>query len=86
MWVAASQGKVRAERSPVGPLRFFIPLCGVQLGSTLGNYVAIYTFTVAQLPGGLPRYGFSVGKNRGLYGVAASQVKDPGLSLGSLSS
>ena len=48
--------------------------------------IAVYTFTVTGLPGGLPRYGFSVGTNRGTIWESPSQVKDPQLSLGSLSS
>jgi hypothetical protein len=47
--------------------------------------VAIYTFKVAGLPGHLPRYGFTVGKGRGTTWVPLSQVKDPGLTLESLS-
>lgn len=55
-----------------------------QIASSLANDVVIYTFTVA-VPGGEQRYGFSVGKNRGTIWVPSSQVKDPGLTLGSLS-
>ena len=46
--------------------------------------VAVYTFTVT-VPGGLPRYGLTVGRNRGIIYESASQMKDPGLTLGSLS-
>jgi hypothetical protein len=56
------------------------------LASTLADDVAIYTFTVSGLPGGLARYGFTVGKNRATIWVSPSQVNNPGLSLGSLSS
>ncbi len=55
-----------------------------QLAGSLAQDVAIYTFTVT-VPGGEQRYGFTVGKNRGTIWVAPSQVKDPGLTLGSLS-
>ena len=47
--------------------------------------VAVYTFTVTGLPGGLSRYGIKVGQNRGTIWESASQVKDPALTLGSLS-
>ena len=47
--------------------------------------VAVYTFTVTSLPGGLERYGVKVGQNRGTVWETASQMKDPGLTLGSLS-
>jgi len=46
--------------------------------------VAVYTFTVT-VPGGLARYGITVGRNRGVIYESASQMKDPGLTLGSLS-
>ena len=48
--------------------------------------IGVYTFTVTGLPGGLSRYGFSVGTNRGTIWESPSKVKDPQLSLGSLSS
>jgi hypothetical protein len=48
--------------------------------------IAVYTFTVTGLPGGETRYGFSVGTNRGTIWESPQQVKDPALSLGSLSS
>jgi hypothetical protein len=56
-----------------------------QIGQSLDQDIRLYRFTVKDLPGGLPRYGFSVGKNRGTIWVNAKQIKDPGLSLGSLS-
>jgi hypothetical protein len=46
--------------------------------------VAVYTFT-ATVPGGLDRYGLTVGRNRGTIWESAPQMKDPGLTLGSLS-
>jgi hypothetical protein len=55
-----------------------------QTAADLAPDVAIYTFTVT-VPGGEQRYGFTVGKNRGTIWVPPSQVKDPGLTLGSLS-
>jgi hypothetical protein len=54
--------------------------------AALSQDVAVYTFTVAGLQGGLSRYGFSVGQNRGVVWESPSQAKDPGLTLGSLSS
>ena len=51
----------------------------------LAQDVAVYTFTVTSLPGGLERYGVKVGQNRGTVWETASQMKDPGLTLGSLS-
>lgn len=57
-----------------------------ELASTLADDVAVYDFTATGLPGGLARYGFSVGKNRETIWVSPSQAKDPGLTLGSLSS
>jgi hypothetical protein len=45
--------------------------------------VAICTFTVT-VPGGLDRYGLTAGRNRGVIYDSASQMKDPGLTLGSL--
>jgi hypothetical protein len=59
------------------------------LGSSASDLeldMAVYTFTVTGLPGGLPRYGFTMGHNRGTIWETPSQVKDPSLSLGSLSS
>lgn len=47
--------------------------------------VAVYAFTVSGLPAGLPRYGIKVGQNRGTIWETASQIKDPSLTLGSLS-
>lgn len=55
-----------------------------QIGQSLSSDIALYRFTVTDLPGGLPRYGFSIGKGRGTIWVNAKDVKDPGLSLGSL--
>jgi hypothetical protein len=55
-----------------------------QIGSSLSGDIRLYRFTVTGIPAGLPRYGFSVGKNRGTIWVNAKDVKDPGLSLGSL--
>jgi hypothetical protein len=55
-----------------------------QIGQSLSSDIALYRFTVTDLPGGLPRYGFTVGKGRGTIWVNAKDVKDPGLSLGSL--
>ena len=46
--------------------------------------VAVYTFTVT-VPGGLDRYGLTVGRNRGIIYESASQMKVPALTLGSLS-
>ncbi len=56
-----------------------------QTAADLAPDIAIYTFTVT-VPGGEQRYGFTVGKGRGTIWVPPSQVKDPGLTLGSLSS
>jgi hypothetical protein len=56
-----------------------------QTAADLAPDVAIYTFKITDLPGGLLRYGFTVGKGRGTIWVPLSQVKDPGLTLGSLS-
>ena len=56
-----------------------------QIGASLSSDIALYRFTVTGLPGGLPRYGFTVGKGRGTIWVNAKNVKDPGLTLGSLS-
>ncbi len=36
------------------------------------------------VPGGQARYGITVGQNRGVVYESASQMKDPGLTLGSL--
>jgi hypothetical protein len=47
-------------------------------------YVAVYDFTVT-VPGSQARYGISVGKNRGTIWESPSQIKDPTLTLGSLS-
>ncbi len=47
--------------------------------------IAVYHFTVTGLPGGLPRYGIKIG-NRDTHWESASQIKDPSLTLGSLSS
>ena len=55
-----------------------------QIGQSLSSDIALYRFTVTDLPSGLPRYGFTVGKGRGTIWVNAKDVKDPGLSLGSL--
>jgi hypothetical protein len=55
-----------------------------QIGQSLSGDIALYRFTVSGLPGGLPRYGFMVGKGHGTIWVNAKNVKDPGLSLGSL--
>jgi hypothetical protein len=55
-----------------------------QIGFSLSEDIVLYRFTVTGLPGGLPRYGFTVGKGRGTIWVNAKNVKDPGLSLGSL--
>ncbi len=40
-----------------------------------------YTFTVSNLPGGLTRYGFEIGHNRGTVWETPSEAKDPSLSL-----
>jgi hypothetical protein len=48
-------------------------------------YITVYDFTVTGLPGGESRYGFSIGTNRGTIWESPSQVKNPKLSLGSLS-
>lgn len=40
-----------------------------------------YTFTVSNLPGGLSRYGFQVGQNRGTVSETPSEAKNPSLSL-----
>jgi hypothetical protein len=40
-----------------------------------------YIFTVSKLPGGLARYGFEVGHNRGTVWETPSEAKDPSLSL-----
>jgi hypothetical protein len=43
---------------------------------------AVYNFTVV-VPGGLPRYGIQVGRNRGTIWFSESQMrKGPGVSLG----
>lgn len=52
----------------------------------LAQNMAVYTFTVTGLPGGEARYGFSAGTNRGTIWEPPSQVKNPQLTLGSLSS
>jgi len=59
---------------------------GAATADALSDDVAVYTFTVTGLPGGLSRYGFSVGRDRGVVWESPSQAKDPGLTLGSLSS
>jgi hypothetical protein len=66
-------------------------IAGTELGlgseaDLLQADIAVYNFTVTGLTGGLSRYGFSVGTNRGAIWESPSQVKDPQLSLGSLSS
>lgn len=43
--------------------------------------VAVYTWTVTGLPGGLPRYGIKIG-NRSVHWEGASAVKKPQLTLG----
>ena len=43
--------------------------------------VAVYTFTVSGLPGGLPRYGIKVG-NRAVHWEGMSAIKKPELTLG----
>jgi hypothetical protein len=40
-----------------------------------------YTFTVSSLPGGLSRYGFQIGHNRGTVWETPSEAKHPSLSL-----
>jgi hypothetical protein len=52
--------------------------------SELTAFVAEYDFTVT-VPGGLARYGIKVGQNRGTIYETAAQMKDPSLTLGSLS-
>src|SRR5262249_1530951 len=42
-----------------------------QIGQSLSSDIALYRFTVTDLPGGLPRYGFSIGKGRGTIWVNA---------------
>ena len=51
-----------------------------QIGQSLASDIALYRFTVTDLPGGLPRYGFTMGKGRGTIWVNAKNVKDPGLT------
>lgn len=46
--------------------------------------VAVYSFS-ASVPGGLARYGLTVGRSRGVVWDSAAQMKDPVLTLGSLS-
>jgi hypothetical protein len=53
--------------------------------SELTAFVAVYDFTVT-VPGGLDRYGITVGQNRGtIYETATQMKKGPSLTLGSLS-
>jgi hypothetical protein len=40
-----------------------------------------YTLTVSNLPGGLSRYGFQIGHNRGTVWETPSEAKHPSLSL-----
>jgi hypothetical protein len=40
-----------------------------------------YAFTVSNLPGGLPRYGFQIGHNHGTVWETPSEAKHPSLSL-----
>ena len=49
-----------------------------QIGQSLSQDVALYRFTVTGLPGGLPRYGFTVGKGRDTIWVNAKDAKDRG--------
>ena len=52
-----------------------------QLGG--GPGMSIYTFTVTGLPGGQPRYGITVGQNRGTVYFTEHQMRSgPGLDLG----
>jgi hypothetical protein len=45
--------------------------------------MSIYTFTVTGLPGGEPRYGITVGQDRGTVYFTEKQMRSgPGLSLG----
>ena len=91
--VSDSTGKVigtgTLSYSSADTLTFLIEALGQEKGTgltatELAPDVAIYTFTVT-VPGGLDRYGITVGKNRGVIYESASQMKDPGLTLGSLS-
>jgi hypothetical protein len=49
----------------------------------LKTFVAEYDFT-ATVPGGQSRYGIKVGQNRGTVYETAGQMKDPSLTIGSL--
>lgn len=68
-----------------------VTLAAAKMGSNAGvtaaalsSDVAVYEFTVT-VPSGLSRYGISVGTGRGTIYENAAEMKDPALTLGSLS-
>jgi len=90
--VSDSSGKVigtgTLSYSSTETARFLMEAAAQEAGTgltaaELAPDVAIYTFTVT-VPGGQARYGITVGRNRGVVYESASQMKDPGLTLGSL--
>lgn len=91
--VSDSSGKIigtgTLSYSPTETATFLLEAVAQEAGTgltaaELAPDVAIYTFTVT-VPGGLDRYGITVGRNRGVIYQSASQMKNPGLTLGSLS-
>jgi hypothetical protein len=78
-------GTLAADSSMTTAMVDYASLAAKLPSYDLTQDVAVYDFTVAGLPGGLPRYGFQVGQNRGTVWQTAAQVKAPALTLGSLS-